>query len=143
MHTPHVQIHACTLLALSALVLSVYFSDSCRSSHLSFTHFKESPIPLKVPFSLVLMADRLWPHSLSSAACPHCVPLSERGVWVEVEDRLTLDSECLTRMYGLGEYLLIELNCHPPASLHWHMHPPQRGEETGRERDEERVLVAL
>lgn len=37
---------------------------------------KRTPNPLKVPFSLVLMADRLWPHSLSAAACPHCVPLS-------------------------------------------------------------------
>lgn len=37
---------------------------------------KRTPTPLKVPFSLVLMADRLWPHSLSAAACPHCVPLS-------------------------------------------------------------------
>lgn len=59
---------------------------------------KRSPILLKVPFSLVLMADRLWPHSLSAAACPHCVPLSESSVWVE--DRPALQSECLTWMYG-------------------------------------------
>lgn len=39
---------------------------------------RDPPTPLKVPFSLVLMADRLWPHSLSAAACPHCVPLSAR-----------------------------------------------------------------
>lgn len=50
---------------------------------------REPPIPLKVPFSLVLMADRLWPHSLSAAACPHCVLLSESSVWVE--DRLALE----------------------------------------------------
>lgn len=66
---------------------SLCFVDSCPSSHPSLTHFKENPpIPLKVPFSLVLMADRLWPHSHSAAACPHCVPLLGSSVWVE--DRL-------------------------------------------------------
>lgn len=93
--------------------------------HLSLTHFKENPplhplpppshanprspsphhpppSPLKVPFSLVLMADRLWPHSLSAAACPHCVPTLGGGrVWVE--DRPALQKCSLTWMYGQGE----------------------------------------
>lgn len=62
---------------------SLYFLDSYQSppSNLSLSlspwlTSKRTPTPLKVPFSLVLMADRLWPHSLSAAACPHCVPLS-------------------------------------------------------------------
>lgn len=75
------------------------------------------------------MADRLWPHSLSAAACPHCVPLSESSVWVE--DRLALRSESLTWMYGLGVSPLTELNYHPPAAPVCHMHPSQ----SQRERD--------
>lgn len=96
-----VHYRACTLF------FSPVWLDSCQSCHLSLTHFKARPIPLRVPFSLVLMADRLWPHSLSAAACPHCVPLWRRSVWVE--DRLALQSEWLTRMYGLGVYLLTDL----------------------------------
>lgn len=116
---------------------SAYFIHSCQSPRFSLTHFKEdpltpSPIPLKVPFSLVLMADRLWPHSLTTAACPHCVPLSERSVWVE--DRLALQSECLTWMYGLGVYPLTESSYHPPATPSCHMHPLSEGEREG-ERD--------
>lgn len=94
---------------------------------------KRTPIPLKVPFSLVLMADRLWPHSLSAAASSHCVPLSESSMWVE--DRLALQSECLTWMYGLGVYPLSELNYHPPAIPCCHMHPSRR--EGKREREKE------
>lgn len=82
---------------------------------------RKPPIPLKVPFSLVLMADSLWPHSLTNAACPHCVPLSERSMWVE--DRLALQSECLTWMYGLGVHPLTKLNYHPPGTPSCHMHP--------------------
>lgn len=57
------------------------FVDSRRSPCFSLAHFKEKPPhPSKKnshsPF--LLMADRLWPHSLTTAACPHCVPLSER-----------------------------------------------------------------
>lgn len=86
---------------------------------------KRTPIPLKVPFTLVLTADRLWPHSLTTAACPHCAPLSERSVWVE--DRLALQTECLSWMYGLGVYPLTKLNYHPPATPSCHMHPSLSG----------------
>lgn len=58
---------------------SLYFLDRYQSPPIPLSPWltsKRTPSPLKVPFSLVLMADRLWPHSLPAAACPHCVPLS-------------------------------------------------------------------
>lgn len=48
--------HSCTLLALSALC-SLYFVDSCRSPHLSLTHFKENPHPSK---SAILLGAYGW-----------------------------------------------------------------------------------
>lgn len=127
------RVHTRTFLALSALALSILSTHAGLPISPWLTS-KRTPIPLKVPFSLVLMADRLWPHSLSAAACPHCVPLSESSVWVE--DRLALQSECLTWMYGLGVYPLTELNYHPPAIPSCHMHPSLSGGK-GRERDVE------
>lgn len=134
--------HTCTLLALTALALSISLTHAGLPISPWLTS-KRTPIPLKVPFSLVLMADRLWPHSLSAAACPHCVPLSESSVWVE--DRLALQSECLTWMYGLGVYPLTKLNYHPPATPSCNMYPSlkRRRGERERERHGLRVLVAL
>lgn len=63
----------------SLLALCISWTRTTTPQSLSpWLTSKRSPTPLKVPFSLVLMADRLWPHSLSAAACPHCVPLSAR-----------------------------------------------------------------
>lgn len=100
------------------------------------------PIPLKVPFSLVLMADRLWPHSLSAAACPHCVPLSGSSAWVE-DGRPTWT-------YGPRVSPLAGRHYHPPAIPGCPMHPSLReggrgghGGRGERERHGLRVLVAL
>lgn len=128
LHMPY----TCSLLALSALALSVSLTHAGFPISPWLTS-KRTPIPLKVPFSLVLMADRLWPHSLSAAACTHCVPLSESSVWVE--DRLALQSECLTWMYGLGVYPITKPNYHPPATPSCHIHTSLRGGESEMERD--------
>lgn len=132
-------VQTCTLLALSALAVPLNHAGLPCSPWLTS---KRTSIPLKVPFSLVLMADRLWPHSLSAAACPHCVPLTQSSMWVE--DRPVLQSERLTWMYGLRVYPLTEQNYRTPAIPRCHMHPSLR-EGRGREREGQRLraLVAL
>lgn len=83
-NTPTLLIMQCADVHILAPSLpSLHSALSISSTHASlpispWLTSKRTPVPLKVPFSLVLMADRLWPHSLSAAACPHCVPLSAK-----------------------------------------------------------------
>lgn len=115
---------------------SLYFLDLYQSSapppppiSLSLTHFKENPYPSE---STILLGAYGWSAVASFPLCcslpPLCPHSLHSNVWVE--DKLPLQTECLTWMYGLrvGVHPLHELNYHPPAIPCCHMHPRWEGE---------------